>query len=93
MLGHAIPEVERAVGASGAEGAVLWVEGDSVDGKDVRHVVLRGVAVALEREVHARKAALEDGSNDLGEISIPGVLFFYVLDSASPFDTPNCEAH
>ena len=49
-----VPEVERAIGARGAEGAVDGVEGDVVDGVDVGYVVgIWGVPVALEREVGA----------------------------------------
>jgi hypothetical protein len=51
-----VPEVERAIAASGAEGAVLGVPADSIDAVDVALVcrARRGLAVALEREVHAR---------------------------------------
>jgi hypothetical protein len=45
--------MERAVRTSGAECAVLRVEGDGVDRVDICHVVLRRVAVAFEREVRA----------------------------------------
>lgn len=51
VLGVLVPEVERAVGAGGAEGAVDGVEGDGVDGVDVDGVVDGGVAVALEGKV------------------------------------------
>ena len=55
VLGVLVPEVEGAVGARSAEGAVLRVEGDGVDGVDFGHVALRGVllAVAFEGEVEA----------------------------------------
>ena len=53
VLGVFVPEVEGAVGAGGAEGAVLWVEGDGVDAVDVALVAhVRDVAaVAFEGEV------------------------------------------
>jgi hypothetical protein len=55
-LGVLVPEVECAVGAGGAECAVLGVEGDGVDGVDFGDVALAGVvlAVAFEGEVEAR---------------------------------------
>ena len=48
-----VPEVECAVAAGGAEGAVHGVEGDGVDGVDFGDVALGGVglAVAFEGEV------------------------------------------
>lgn len=50
-----VPEVERAVGAGGAEGAVHGVEGYRVDGVDFCDVAgcWVGLAVAFEREVEA----------------------------------------
>jgi hypothetical protein len=58
VLGVFVPEVEGAVGAGCAEGAVLGVEGDGVDGVDFGYVALAGVllAVALEGEVEAASA-------------------------------------
>lgn len=55
VLGVLVPEVECAVGACGAECAVLGVEGDCVDGEDFDDVALGGVvlAMALEGEVEA----------------------------------------
>lgn len=55
MLGVAVPEVEGAVAAGGAEGAVLWVEGDGVDGVHVRDIPCVGgrLPVAFEGEVRA----------------------------------------
>jgi hypothetical protein len=53
VLGILVPEVERAVGSSGAEGAVDGVEGDVIDGVDVDGVVDGRITVALEREVGA----------------------------------------
>lgn len=55
VLGVLVPEVESAVGAGGAEGAMLWVEGDRVDGVDFCDVARGGVllAVAFEGEVEA----------------------------------------
>lgn len=53
MLGVLVPEVEGAVGAGGAEGAVLRMEGDGVDAVDVALVARVGgrLAVAFEGEV------------------------------------------
>ena len=53
VLGVLVPEVECAVAAGGAEGAVYRVEGDGVDGVDFGDVALGGVglAVAFEGEV------------------------------------------
>lgn len=51
MLGDSVPEVEGTVRPSSAEGSVDRVEGDRVDGVDIRHVVGWGVAVAFEGEV------------------------------------------
>ena len=50
VLGVLVPEVEGAVGAGGAEGAVHGVEGYSVDGVDVGGVAAGwgGFAVAFE---------------------------------------------
>jgi hypothetical protein len=45
--------MERTVRTSGAECAVLRVEGDGVDRVNICHIVLRGVAVAFEGEVRA----------------------------------------
>lgn len=53
VLGILIPEMECAVRSSGRKCAVNWVEGDGVDCVDVCNVVLRRVAVTLEREVEA----------------------------------------
>lgn len=55
VLGVLVPEVEGAVAAGGAEGAVHGVEGDGVDGVDVGYVPRRGrrLAVAFEGEVGA----------------------------------------
>jgi hypothetical protein len=50
--------MERAIRACCAERSVDWVERDSVDGIDVGHVILGGVAVALEGEVRAIRAVL-----------------------------------
>jgi hypothetical protein len=57
-----VPEVEGAVGARGAEGAVLRVEGDGVDRVDFGHVALGGVllAVAFEGEVEAGKGGVSE---------------------------------
>lgn len=51
VLGVLVPEVEGAVGAGGAEGAVDGVEGDVVYGVDGDDIVGGGLAVALKREV------------------------------------------
>lgn len=55
MLSVFVPEVEGAVGAGGAEGAVHRVEGDGVDRVHVRRIAVvgRGFAVAAEGEVGA----------------------------------------
>jgi hypothetical protein len=53
VFGVLVPEMECAVRAGGAEGAVLGVEGDCVYGEDFCDVALRRVllAVAFEGEV------------------------------------------
>ena len=48
MLGDSVPEVEGAVRTGSAEGSILGVERDGIDGVDVGHVVLRWVAMAFE---------------------------------------------
>ena len=55
MLCVFVPEVEGAVGAGGAEGAVLGVEGDGVYGVDFCRVAVVGVGLtmAFEGEVEA----------------------------------------
>jgi hypothetical protein len=55
VLGVLVPEVECAVAAGGAEGAVDGVEGDGVDRVDVGYVTGVGgvLTMALEREVGA----------------------------------------
>ena len=62
VLGVLVPEVEGPVGAGGAEGAVLRVEGDRVHAVDVALVarVRRGLAVAFEREVRSVWSRAED---------------------------------
>ena len=47
----AVPEVECPVGAGRAESSVLWVEGDSIYGIDIGHVVLGRVAVTFEGKI------------------------------------------
>jgi hypothetical protein len=56
VLGVLVPEVEGTVGASGGEGAVLWVERNGVHGVDLRDVAVGGVllAMALEGKVETR---------------------------------------
>ena len=75
VFGVLVPEMEAAVAAGGAEGAVLRVEGDGVDAVDVADVALRGRrrAVAFEREVGR------------------GVLVLDVLDGAASFDAADGE--
>lgn len=51
VLGVLVPEVEGAVGAGRAEGAVNGVERDVIDGIDVGDVIGGRVSVALEGEV------------------------------------------
>ena len=55
VLGVLVPEVEGAVGAGGAEGAVLWVEGNCVYGIDLGHVTSGWICltVAFEGEIEA----------------------------------------
>lgn len=53
VLSVLVPEVECAVGAGRAEGAVDGVEGDVVDGVDVGDAVGGRVTVTLEGEVGA----------------------------------------
>jgi hypothetical protein len=74
VLSVLVPEVECAVGAGGAEGTVLWVEGYGVDGVDLGDVARGGVllAVAFEGEVEARQSELLANvscgvSGDLGD--------------------------
>ena len=50
-----VPEMEGAVASSGAEGSVLRVEGNGVDGVDVCVVLGGAVAVAFEGEVGAER--------------------------------------
>ena len=88
VLGDAVPEVKCAVGAGGAEGAVLRVEGDGVDGVDVRHVVLGWVAVAFEGEVHAGFCVSITREKKMLD-SLLGIFLFHILDSTSTLNTPN----
>ena len=76
VLGIFIPEVKGPVRASGAEGAVYWVEAYCVDAINVADVALRGgrLTVAFEAEVGSR------------------IFVFDVLDCAAPFYATNCEA-
>lgn len=55
VLSILVPEVECAVAARCAEGAMLWVEGDGVDGEYVCDIALvwHVLTVALEGEVGA----------------------------------------
>ena len=55
MLCVLVPEVECAVRSGGAEGAVLRVERDGVDGVDAGDVAVGGVllAMAFEGEIEA----------------------------------------
>lgn len=48
MLGDSVPKVKRTVRASSTKGTMLRMEGDGIDGIDVCHVILRGVAMAFE---------------------------------------------
>ena len=98
VLGVLVPEVEGAVAAGGAEGAVDRVEGDGVYGVDVRDVARLGggLPVAFKGEVRAGGRVLVGGafswdgwmSGGLGgggRLGLPGVFFFNVLDCASAF--------
>lgn len=71
-----VPEMERAIAASRAEGAVDGVEGYVVDAVDVTDVALvrRGDAMAFEGEVEG------------------GIFFLDVLDCAATFYAADCEA-
>jgi hypothetical protein len=51
VLGVLVPEVERAVAARRAKCSMLGVERDVIDRVDTCSVALRGISVALEREV------------------------------------------
>ena len=75
VFGVFVPKVERAVGAGGAERAVLWVEADGVDAVDVADIARVGwrLPVALEAEVGAR------------------VFLLHVLDRAPSFDAAHRE--
>lgn len=90
VLGVLVPEVKRAVGAGGAEGAVHGVEVDGVDGVDVGLVagVGGGLAVAFEGEVGARRGVSRmyaRGKGTWGRGKVPGVFVFDVLDGAAAF--------
>lgn len=60
MLRVLVPEVKGTVAAGGAEGAVLRVEGDGINGVDFCGVAggAVGLAVALEGEVFAASFTL-----------------------------------
>lgn len=85
-----VPEVECAVAAGGAEGAVDGVEGYGVHGVDFCDVARRGVglAVAFEGEVEAGRglALLGWRSGDRVEGGLPGVLVLDVLNRAASFN-------
>ena len=55
MFSVTVPEVERAVAAGGAKGAVLGVEGDGVYGVDVGDIagIGGGLPMAFEGEIRA----------------------------------------
>ena len=76
VLSILVPEMERAITASGAECAVDGVEGYVIDTVDIANVALawRSDAVALEGEIEG------------------GVFFFDVLDCAAAFYAADCEA-
>jgi hypothetical protein len=88
-----VPEVECAVGAGGAKGAVDGVEGYCVYRVDFCNVALRGVglAVAFEGEVKAVEIIStccvvgEDGEN------IPSILILNILNRAPSLNTPHRE--
>lgn len=48
VFGNSVPEVESTVRAGCTEGAVLWVEGDCVDGVNIGYIVLGRISVAFE---------------------------------------------
>lgn len=76
MFGVLVPEVKGAVTAGGAEGAVLRMEGDGVDGVNVGDVAVIGgcFAMAFEAEIGA------------------GIFVFDVLDGAAAFDAADGES-
>lgn len=84
MLCVLVPEMEGAVAAGGAEGAVLRVEGDGVDAVDVGAVVC-GAGGGGARGGGRGAVAFE------GEVG-GGVLFLDVLDGAAALDAADGEA-
>ncbi len=88
MLGVLVPEVEGAVGTRGAEGAVLWVEGDGVYRVDFCYVTRSWVllAVAFEGEVEAGRCVSLVVFKSIGNRKLPGVFVFDVLNGTSALD-------
>jgi len=76
VLGVLVPEVEGAVGACGAEGTVLWVETDGIDGVDVAGVAVVGVSLAMALEAEVFRV----------------VLGIDILNRATTFDAANSES-
>ncbi len=74
-----VPEVKGTVTACGAESAVLWMEGDGVNGVDATDVAVwpraRRVAVTFEGKVEVC------------------VFLLNILDGAAAFDAADCKAH
>lgn len=95
MFGVLVPEMEGAVAAGGAEGAVLRVEGNGVDAVDVCVVVARRGGAGGGGA--ARGAAAAGGGDDGGAVAFEGevrggVFILDVLDGASPLDAADGEA-
>lgn len=88
MLGVLVPEMEGAVAAGGAEGAVLRVEGDGIDAVDICVVVARGAGGGGAR-ARARRG---DGGAVAFEGEVCGGVFILdVLDGAAAFDAADGE--
>lgn len=79
VLGIAIPEMKRAVTTSSGKGTMDGVERDCIDTVDIGHISIgasRGRCVTVALEAEV----------------VGRVLFFDILNSASPFDTTDSEA-
>jgi len=93
MLCIFIPEVERAVAAGRAEGAVDRVERDVVHRVNVGNAALRLISVTLERKVQAGSAKVSR-MKDLGERirkASPRIFILHILDCATALDATNSE--
>lgn len=95
VFGVLVPEMESAIAACSTEGTVLWVEGDSVDRVDVRHVALvwRVRTMAFEAEIRAVPySSVFLSLRERCGSCIPGVLIFNILNRTPALDTANGEA-